>query len=237
MTDYRENCSILIATHHQRVHYQNSTVHIHQEWHRCPQGDKCSCADTPRPIGRGVSDQVALNLSRVVATIFKAIFRLIWSHWAAFQRHQSLFGLKAARIMKCHIGPPGAVDKKWTLVRRAKKRLLQHPASRVSQKTLKRREPQRHGDTKFFLGLSELRSAGKKSLPLCLCGSRLFTFCDNLLREDYGWLVIFDHSDSLSALRFLNEMIKDLSGNNFLILIRLVKDRCPQKQKLFKDNS
>ena len=43
------------------------------------------------------------------------------------------------------------------------------PLSRVSQKTLKRREPQRHEDTKFFLCLSGLRSAGKKSLPLCLC--------------------------------------------------------------------
>lgn len=39
---------------------------------------------------------LAYNLSRVVATFFKAIFGLVWSYWAAFQRHQSLFGLKAA---------------------------------------------------------------------------------------------------------------------------------------------
>ena len=42
------------------------------------------------------------------------------------------------------------------------------PRRRLSQKALKRREPQRHEDTKFFLCLSGLRSAGKKSLPLCL---------------------------------------------------------------------
>ena len=43
---------------------------------------------------------------------------------------------------------------------------------RVLQKDLRRREP--HGDTKFLPVLPELRPAGKKRLPLCLCGSTLF---------------------------------------------------------------
>ena len=37
-------------------------------------------------------------------------------------------------------------------------------------------EPQKHGDTKFLLGLPELRPADKKVffVPSCLCGSTLF---------------------------------------------------------------
>ena len=69
---------------------------------------------------------------------------------------------------------------------------FRQPPSRVSQKTLKRREPQRHEDTKFFLCLSGLRSAGKKSLPLCLCAfvvQGFYAFCDTLELGNMLWEV------------------------------------------------
>ncbi len=39
---------------------------------------------------------LAYNLSRVVATCFKAISRLIWSYWSAYQCHHRVFGFKVA---------------------------------------------------------------------------------------------------------------------------------------------
>ena len=47
------------------------------------------------------------------------------------------------------------------------------PPTRLSRKPLKRREPQRHGDTKFFPGLPRLRPADKKGF-LCALVSLWF---------------------------------------------------------------
>ena len=66
------------------------------------------------------------------------------------------------------------------------------PPTRVLQKPLKRREPQRHGDTKFFPSLPRLRPAEKK-LPLCLgvfVVQRLYAFCNTLLHGDDGCMGI-----------------------------------------------
>ena len=54
-------------------------------------------------------------------------------------------------------------------------------ASEIVAKVPERREPQTHGDTKFLLGLPELRSADKKRRSLCLrvfVVQRFFAFCD-----------------------------------------------------------
>ncbi len=56
------------------------------------------------------------------------------------------------------------------------------PSMRVSQKALKRREPQRHKDTKFFWSCLSCVGTPKK-LPLCLrvfVVQGFYAFCDSL---------------------------------------------------------
>ncbi len=48
------------------------------------------------------------------------------------------------------------------------------PLLRLSQKPLKRREPQRHGDTKFFFGPAQATPGRQKRLPLWFNAFLLF---------------------------------------------------------------
>ena len=72
---------------------------------------------------------------------------------------------------------------------------------RLSQKVLKRRGPQRHKDKKSFLGLAELRS----SMPSCLCGSRLFTFCFRSWQKEWPAIPVFDSFFSKGFSAFIDE--------------------------------